>query len=417
MIIAIKNKKKIVNDPIYGFIQIPSELIFDIIHHPLVQRLRRIKQLGLTHYVYPGATHTRFQHVLGAMHLMKESLNTLKLKGHNISSEEEVGALIAILLHDLGHGPFSHTLESSIFEKIPHEVVSLSFMEILNKEFSGQLSTGIAIFSNKYPRKFFHQLVSSQLDMDRLDYLRRDSYFTGVTEGVIGSDRIIKMLNISNNELVIEEKGIYSIEKFLIARRLMYWQVYLHKTVIASEQMLIKVIKRAKSIHAKGEKIFLTPSLKFFFDNKIDEKELLNKKIKGETPLEAFSKLDDSDVVVCLKQWQFHPDRVLSIISKGLVDRDLFKVSIQGGKFKKDEINTLKEKVQGVYNLPKKDLKYFIISDSVKNNAYSKNTGEQINIMGKNNQIRDIAIASDVSNVSTLSRKVEKFFICHPKLF
>ncbi len=416
MSIGKHNKRKIVNDPIYGFIQIPSELLYDIIQHPFLQRLRRIKQLGLTYYIYPGATHTRFQHVLGASHLMQEALNIIKSKGHSISDDEYYGAIIAILLHDLGHGPFSHTLETSFFKNIPHEELSIQFMKLLNEQFKGALDTGIAIFTNNYPRKFLHQLVSSQLDMDRLDYLRRDSYYTGVSEGVVGSDRIIKMLDVFDNELVIEEKGIYSIEKFLIARRLMYWQVYLHKTVIASEQMLIQVVKRAKKLHKNGEKIFLTPALKFFFDNNIKEIGLINKKIEGETPLEAFSKLDDHDIIVCIKQWQYSNDKVLSILSKGIINRDLFKVTIQPGKFKKKEIEELSNKIKKKYKLPDDDLKYFVISDSVKNNAYSKNFGDRINILEKNEKIRDIAVASDVSNVSTLSRIVQKFFICHPKL-
>lgn len=412
----IENKRKIVNDPIYGFIQIPSDFIFDLIQHPLIQRLRRIKQLGLTYYVYPGATHPRFQHVLGASHLMKEALSILRSKGQEITEEEYTGSIISILLHDLGHGPFSHTLEKSFFKNITHEELSLCYMKLLDEEFSGRLKTGIEIFSGSYPKKFLHQLVSSQLDMDRLDYLRRDSYYTGVTEGIVGSDRIIKMLSTFDNELVIEEKGIYSIEKFLIARRLMYWQVYLHKTVIASEQMLIKVIKRAKKLHKNGENIFLTPSLKFFFDNNIHEKGLLDKRFDNITPLEAFAKIDDNDIIVCIKEWQYHKDKVLSILSKGLINRDLFKVSIQKNKFTKTEIEELQKKVMKNYKLSEKDLKYFVISDSVKNNAYSKNLDERINILGKKNQITDIAVASDVSNVSALSRIVKKYYICHPKI-
>lgn len=411
-----QNKRKIVNDPIYGFIQIPSEFIFDLIQHPLFQRLRRIKQLGLTYYVYPGATHTRFQHVLGASHLMKEALNILRQKGQDITDEEYNGAIVSILLHDLGHGPFSHTLEQSFFKNISHEELSLSFMDLLDDEFSGKLSTGIEIFKGEYPKKFLHQLVSSQLDMDRLDYLRRDSYYTGVSEGVVGSDRIIKMLDTFDNELVIEEKGIYSIEKFLIARRLMYWQVYLHKTVIASEQMLIKVIKRAKKLYNNGDQLFLTPALKFFFDNKIDDTSLLHRKFNGLTPLDAFARLDDNDIVVCIKEWQYHNDKVLSVLSKGLINRDLFKVSIQNKKFAKKDLDELRNKVIKTYKISKDDVNYFVISDSVKNNAYSKNSDERITIMGKNNKLTDIAIASDVSNVSTLSRIVEKFFICHPKV-
>lgn len=415
MEIIKQNKRKIVNDPIYGFIQIPSDFIYDLIQHPLIQRLRRIKQLGLTFYVYPGATHNRFQHVLGACHIMKEALNTLRQKGHEINNEEYTAALTAILLHDLGHGPFSHTLESSFFSNISHEVISLKFMQLLNNEFSSSLETGISIFSGNYERKFFHQLVSSQLDMDRLDYLRRDSYYTGVTEGQIGSDRIIKMLNIFNNKLVIDEKGIYSIEKFLIARRLMYWQVYLHKTVLASEQMLIKVVKRARELYKSGSKLFLTPSLQFFFDNIIDNKELLDKEIDGTTPLMAFSNLDDNDIIVCLKEWQKHGDKVLQILSKGLINRNLFKVSIQSNKFSDKDLSFIQRKIIKEYNISQDDVDYFVISDSVKNNAYSKNFGERINILNRNQTIQDIAIASDVSNVSALSQNVEKHFICHPK--
>ena len=412
----MQNKMKIINDPIYGFIQIPSEFIFDLVQHPIFQRLRRIKQLGLTYYVYPGATHTRFQHVLGASFLMKEALIILRQKGHKISDEEIEGAIIAILLHDIGHGPFSHTLENCFFSNISHEQVSLSFMQYLNKHFSGRLTLGIDIFTGKYHKKYLHQLVSSQLDMDRLDYLRRDSYYTGVSEGVVGSDRIIKMLNIFDNELVIEEKGIYSIEKFLIARRLMYWQVYFHKTVIASEQMLIKLIKRAKQIHNAGKEIFLTPALMFFFDNTIDRLDLINIPIDGQFPLEVFLKLDDYDLITCIKEWQYADDETLSFMSKSLINRDLYKVSIQNKPFSQSEINVIKEKLSKKYRFSDNELEYYIISDSIKNNAYSKNLKERINILDKNNKIEDIAIASDVSNVSTLAQIVEKHFVCHPKL-
>lgn len=417
MKLTIENKKKIVNDPIYGFIQIPNDLAFDLIQHPFVQRLRRIKQLGLTYYVYPGATHSRFQHVLGASHLMKDALNVLRNKNFDISDEEYEGALVAILLHDLGHGPFSHTLENQFFSNIHHEEISLNFMNVLNNEFSGKLTTGIEIFKGSYPKKFLHQLVSSQLDMDRLDYLRRDSYYTGVSEGIVGSDRIIKMLNIHNNELVIEEKGIYSIEKFLIARRLMYWQVYFHKTVIASEQMLIKVIQRAKELINCGETVFLAPAMEYFFKNNIDNVNKLNIETGGHNPLQAFSKLDDNDLVVSIKEWQDHSDKVLSFLSKGLINRQLFKVSIQNKPFDDQTIKDLKKKIKDIYHLNEKEIDYFVISDSVKNNAYSKNQDERINILGKNKVIEDIASASDVSNISALSRIVEKFFICHPQYF
>jgi len=412
----IQNKKKIINDPIYGFVQISSEFIFDLIQHPIFQRLRRIKQLGLTFYVYPGATHTRFQHVLGASHLMKEALNILKLKGHNISDEEVEASIVAILLHDLGHGPFSHTLESSFFSNISHEQISISFMDVLNKEFGGKLSLAIEIFTDKYPKKFLHQLVSSQLDMDRLDYLRRDSYYTGVTEGVVGSERIIKMLNVVDNELVIEEKGIYSIEKFLIARRLMYWQVYLHKTVIASEQMLIKLIKRAKIIFNSGTDLFLTPALEFFLTHHINDIELINTEIGGKIPLDVFSKLDDYDLIACIKEWQYTEDKILSFMSKSLINRDLYKVVIQSKPFTDEEIRNLSGRLSEKFTVSESDCEYFLIVDSIKNNAYSKNLEERINILGKNGTIEDIAVASDLSNISTLSQIVQKFFICHPKL-
>jgi len=412
----MQNKKKIINDPIYGFIQIPSEFIFDIIQHPIFQRLRRIKQLGLTYYVYPGAMHTRFQHVLGASHLMKQAIEILRQKGHEINNEEAEGAIIAILLHDIGHGPFSHTLEHSFFSNISHEQISVCFMQHLNKQFSGRLSLGIDIFIGNYPKKFLHQLVSSQLDMDRLDYLCRDSFYTGVTEGIVGSDRIIKMLNIYNNELVIEEKGIYSIEKFLIARRLMYWQVYLHKTVISSEQMLIKLIKRAKQIHLLGKVIFLTPALKFFFTNTIDNIDFIDIPIEGQSPLETFAKLDDYDLITCIKEWQYSDDKILSYMSKSLVNRDLYKISIQNKPFEQQEINKLKEGIINRFKIAEDELEYFIITDTIKNNAYSKNLRERINIYSKNNTIEDIAEASDVSNVSALSQKVEKYFICYTKV-
>jgi uncharacterized protein len=409
-----RNKKKIVNDPIYGFINIPEDIIFDLIQHPYLQRLRRIKQLGLTFYVYPGATHTRFQHMLGAMHLMKEALNILREKNCTITDQEYTGSLIAILLHDLGHGPFSHTLENQFLKNIHHEEVSLAFMKSLNVLFHGELTAGIEIFEGRHSKKFLHQLVSGHLDMDRLDYLRRDSFFTGVSEGVVGYDRIIKMLNTYNNELVIEEKGIYSVEKFLIARRLMYWQVYLHKTVVSSELMLIKVVERAKELYSSGEKIFLAPALEYFFRNRIDDVEMLDREIDGQTPLNAFSRLDDHDLVVSIKEWQFNTDPVLSTLSKGLINRQLFKVSIQNKPFSAEELEEVKKSVQKKFSLTDKDIHYFVISDSVRNNAYSKNQGERITILGKNNSIEDIAIASDVSNIAALSQIVEKFFICYP---
>lgn len=409
------NKLKIVNDPIYGFINIPSELIFDIIQHPFFQRLRRIKQLGLTSYVYPGATHSRFQHVLGATYLMKQALEVLKNKDVKITDEEEEATLIAILLHDIGHPPLSHSLEYVFVENVSHEELSLLFMGELNKVFDGKLRLGIEIFKGSYKKKFLHQLVSSQLDMDRLDYLRRDSFFTGVSEGVVGSDRIIKMLNTKGDELVVEEKGIYSVEKFLIARRLMYWQVYLHKTVVVAEQMLVKVLLRAKYLYANGTNVFLTPSLKYFFDNKINSAKILLERIDGQIPLEVYAQLDDNDVFVSIKQWQYHNDFVLSFLSKSIINRNLLKIELQEKPFSKTKINQIRKLAIDHLNIENKDIDFIVFTNSIKNNAYSEKKDEKIYILGKNNELKDIAVASDVSNVAVLSKIVEKFFLCYPK--
>jgi HD superfamily phosphohydrolase len=326
------NKRKIINDPVHGFITIPDELIFDLIEHPFFQRLRRIKQLGLSHLVYPGANHTRFHHALGAMYLMVEAIDVLRSKGVDISAEEKLGATIAILLHDIGHGPFSHTLEHSLLNKIQHEEVSLLFMQRMNEEFNGRLDLAIAIFTDKYEKPFLHQLVSGQLDMDRLDYLQRDSYFTGVSEGVVGSDRIIAMLNVSNNQLVIEEKGIYSIENFIGARRIMYWQVYMHKTVVSSEFMLTSILKRAKDLYKQGMDLFASPSLKVFLKEDVtfdsfrqDDQMLLN-----------FALIDDSDISTSIKVWQFCEDKILSKLCKDLASRHLFKTTISKKAFSKE---------------------------------------------------------------------------------
>lgn len=408
------NKLKIVNDPIYGFINMPSELIFDIIQHPFFQRLRRIKQLGLTSYVYPGATHSRFQHVLGATFLMKQALQVLKDKGVNITDEEEEATLIAILLHDIGHPPLSHSLEYVFVENVSHEELSLLFMGELNKVFEGRLTLGMEIFKGSYKRKFLHQLVSGQLDMDRLDYLRRDSFFTGVSEGVVGSDRIIKMLNTKDDELVVEEKGIYSVEKFLIARRLMYWQVYLHKTVVAAEQMLIKVLLRAKNLYDCGSDVFLTPTLKYFFDNKINKEKLLER-IDGKVPIEMYAQLDDNDVFVSIKQWQYHDDFILSFLSKSIINRNLLKIELQEKPFSKTILDRIRNLTIKKFNIENKDVDFIVFTNSIRNNAYSEKKGGKIYILGKNNELRDIAVASDVSNVAVLSQIVEKFFLCYPK--
>jgi len=410
-----QNKIKIVNDPLYGLINIPSELIFDIIQHPFFQRLRRIHQLGLTAYVYPGATHTRFQHVLGATFLMTQALAVIKNKGIELSPKEIEAAQLAILLHDIGHPPLSHSMEYILIENISHEDLSLLFMEEFNKQFSGELTEGIEVFKGTHPKEFLHQLVSSQLDMDRLDYLRRDSFFTGVSEGVVGYDRIIKMLNVFNNQLVVDEKGIYSVEKFLIARRLMYWQVYLHKTVVVAEQMLIKVLLRAKELFENGTELFLTPVLKYFFEHKINSKELMLEKFDGQIPLNMYAQLDDNDIFVSIKQWQTHDDFVLSYLSRSIINRNLLKIELTETSVEKDRLENISKKTMKQYNISGNDIHYLVFANSIKNNAYSDKPGQTINILKKNNELKDIALASDVSNVAVLSQIVEKFYLCYPK--
>ncbi len=404
------NKRKIINDPIYGFVTIPNDLIYDLINHPFFQRLRRIKQLGLTNLVYPGALHTRFHHAIGAMHLMQEAVLTLKQKDIAISADEEQAVLIAILLHDIGHGPFSHALEHSLVKGISHETISSFVMNALNKEFKGKLSLAIKIFNGDYKKHFLHQLVSSQLDMDRLDYLKRDSFFTGVSEGVISSDRIIKMLNVVNNQLVIEQKAIYSIEKFLIARRLMYWQVYLHKTVLSAETLLVNILKRAKELSAKGIKLFATPTLRLFLENNFTITDFE----KDKTLLEKFSKLDDNDVVASIKVWADDEDFILSKLCGNLLERKLYKIELQSSQVITSHKNTLMDKVCKKYNLNRRDASYFVFTDSVNNSAYNANSFN-INVLMNNGTIMDVAQASDQLNIQSLSKTVTKYFICYPK--
>jgi len=396
------NKLKIINDPVYGFIKIPYERIFDLIEHPLFQRLRRIRQLGLTHFVYPGANHTRFQHAVGAMHLMGQAIEVIRSKGHTISNEEARAVTIAILLHDIGHGPFSHSLEYSLIKNTTHEQISLLLMEQLNDEFNGELTLSIEIFRNRYPKKFLHQLVSSQLDMDRLDYLKRDSFFTGVTEGVIGSDRIIKMLNVLNDQLVVEEKGIYSIEKFLIARRLMYWQVYLHRTVVALEQLLVLMLKRAQALTSGGEELFATPALAHFLQE--------HKKVS----LEQFALLDDDDILASAKVWCNNSDRVLSMLANGLVNRKLFSVELDNQPFRADRVAEIRDRVAEELSMSPRETEYLVVSDSISNYAYS-DMDDRITIMDKHGNTRDIAEASDILNISVLSLTVRKYFLCYPR--
>lgn len=407
------NKKKIINDPVYGFINIPSELIFDLISHPFFQRLRYIKQLGMTHLVYPGALHTRFHHALGAMHLMCLAIDILRSKGHQITEDEEEGATIAILLHDIGHGPFSHALEYSLVKGIQHEDISILMMERLNMEFDGKLNTAIAIFKGEYPKKFLHQLISSQLDLDRMDYLNRDSFFTGVSEGVISFDRIIKMFNIADDQLVIEEKGIYSIEKFLIARRLMYWQVYLHKTVIAGEMLLVKILKRAKELAVKGGDLFATPALQHFLKNEISQKEFFGTDVH----LLQFAKLDDQDIFTSVKVWCGHQDRILSLLCNMLVNRNLYKIEITNDAPDPGRVAMISENTAFSLGIDLNEVSYFVFTDVISNRAYNTGAGNStINILMKNNTTTDIAKASDLSNLESLDRTVRKHILCYPRI-
>lgn len=410
------NKRKIVNDPVYGFINITYPILYDLIEHRYFQRLRRIQQLGLTNYVYPGANHTRFQHGLGALYLMEQAIVVLRSKGEEITENEAEGVMIAILLHDIGHGPYSHALEHSIVPDVSHEQLSLLFMKELNRQFNGQLNIAIEIFQNQYPKKFLNQLVSSQLDMDRLDYLRRDSFFTGVTEGTVGSDRIIKMLTVVNDELVVEEKGIYSIEKFLVARRLMYWQVYLHKTVISAENLLVNTLKRVKELSAKGQQVFTTPSLAFFLNPLLNIPHYLNSNEPDECKilLDNFSQLEDNDIMASAKVWAEHPDRTLSILSKNLIDRKLYKIELQHDAFPDKQIVDHKEKVNQDLMISGSDLNYFVFTGTISNNAYKTND-DRIKILLKSGEIMDITEASDMLDQSVLAKTVKKHFLCYPK--
>lgn len=409
------NKKKIINDPVFGFINIRSELVFDLIEHPYFQRLRRIKQLGLSCMVYPGANHTRFEHALGAVHLMRSAIGILRLKGQDITDEEADAVTMAILLHDIGHGPFSHALETTLVQGVPHERISLLLMEELNRQFAGKLDLAILIFTNQYHKHFLHQLVASQLDMDRLDYLSRDSFFSGVSEGVISSERIIKMLNVKNDELVVEYKGIYSVENFLISRRLMYWQVYLHKTVLSAEYLLINVLTRARELSLQGADIFATPVLKAFLTRQITLDDFVNNRIiAGRTALDLFTGLDDNDIIASVKEWQENKDTVLSYLSKCIINRRLYKVKISKKPFQEQKINLIKDRICKHFNVCNDQLQYFLIADTISNSAYNKGTSEKINILFKNNKISDISDASDI-NLAVLSETVRKYFICYPK--
>lgn len=403
------NKRKLINDPLHGFITIPDDLIFDLIEHPWFQRLRRIQQLGMTSLVYPGAQHTRFHHALGAMHLMEQAIEVLRGKGIPITHEESRATLIAILLHDIGHGPYSHALESCIINTIHHESISLSMLHVLNKQFGNKLSMAIEIFTNKYEKGFLHQLISSQLDMDRLDYLMRDSFYSGVSEGVVNTDRILKMLTVVNGNLAVEAKGIYSIEKFIVARRLMYWQVYFHKTVLASESLLINILKRAKELR-RSEKLFASPAFDFFLKSEISIEQFES----NPAILEEFAKLDDYDILSAIKVWCGHEDKVLSFLSNSLINRQLFRLDFSETAFNPLQYQIIHHKIMAKMHLNENDSKYLIMSGILTNNAY--NPGEdKILIAEKDGSVKDFSELSSMLNISVYSTAVQKYYLCYPK--
>ena len=402
------NKLKILNDPIYGFISIPNPFIYDLIQHPYFQRLRRISQMGLSYLVYPGAHHTRFHHALGCMHIMQKAIEVLRFKGVSISEEEENALLVAILLHDIGHGPFSHAMEHSIVEDVNHEAISLLFMNKLNEDFEGKLSLAIQIFKGDYHRKFMLQLISSQLDMDRMDYLKRDSFYSGVAEGNISSDRLIQMMTVVDDQLVIEEKGIYSVEKFLMARRLMYWQVYFHKTSLVAELILTKVLKRAKELTQKGIVLNCSESLLYFMNNKIELDTFDNE------TLDKFANLDDFDIISALKSWINNEDFILSNLSKMIIHRDLLKIKVKSEKFSKADLESLQQTFSKENQISIQDSSYFIFKGKIKNQAYSVQA-EPIRILKKDNTVEDVVEASDQLNLKSISKEVTKYYLCHPK--
>ena len=402
------NKLKIFNDPIYGFITIPNALIFDLIEHKYFQRLRRIAQMGMSYLVYPGAHHTRFHHAIGCMHLMQKTVNVLRFKGVTISEEEENALYIAILLHDIGHGPFSHAMEHSIVRGISHETISLLFMQELNTEFNGSLTLAIKIFKGEHERQFLGQLISSQFDMDRADYLKRDSFYAGVAEGNINSERLITMLNVVNDALVIEEKGIYSVEKFLVARRFMYWQVYLHKTGLVAEQLLIRVLKRAKELIKNGEQLEASTPLLYFLTNEISIENF------DLDTLQTFSRLDDFDVISAIKSWQYHDDFVLQNLCNMIINRTLLKIKIKDKKFENKKLQGHIQKLKEAHNISEHEAEYFVFGGEVSNQAYQKDT-QKINILYKSGKVEDIVKATDQFDLKALSKSVTKYYICYPK--
>lgn len=404
------NKRKIINDPVFGFITISGHGVMDVLQHPYMQRLSRIKQLGLSSFVYPGAVHTRFLHSIGAMYLMQEAINNLRMQGHAISAEDGNAAQLAILLHDIGHGPFSHVLENSLVEGVAHEEISGWMMERMNREFGGLLDNAISIFRNTHPQHFLHQLVSSQLDVDRLDYLCRDSFFCGVNEGTVASARIIKMLNVVNDNLVVEAKGIYSIEKFLVARRLMYWQVYLHKTSVAAEQMLINILKRAKALASEGAELPASEALHFFLYHPITKQDF-----NTEHTLDMYAMLDDSDIWSALKMWCAHPDKVLSLLCKAFINRNLFKVKILNEPVDVKKVALLKKSYQKQWNLSEEESDFFWGIQSVSTDTYSP-SDDRINILYNDGSIKDISDASDMLNINVLTKKVRKDYFYYTRL-
>ena len=406
------NKRKIINDPVFGFISIPNDLVFDVLQHPYMQRLNRIRQMGLSFFVYPGAQHSRFLHSLGAMHLMQEAIAGLRQRGIDISHQEGIAVATAILLHDVGHGPFSHVLENTLISGVSHEEISLSMMQHINTQMQGRLDLAIEIFTDRYPRHFLHQLISSQLDVDRLDYLCRDSFFCGVSEGVVASARILKMLDVVDDRLVVEAKGIYSIEKFLVARRLMYWQVYLHKTSVAAEQMLIYILRRAKALARQGMELFCSPALRYFLYNEITAESFR----KDENVLEQYALLEDSDILSAVKEWQHADDKVLSVLAKAFTNRELFKVRQLEEPLSDDEKQKMKSQYARHFAISEKEAEYFFDEYPVSKDTYSKKD-DSIDILFKDGCIKDISEASDMLNLTTLTKKVVKHYLFYYKIF
>ena len=405
------SEAKIINDPVFGFIKIPRGVLLNIVRHPLMQRLTRIKQLGLASAVYPGAQHTRFQHSIGAFHLVSEAVFSLQQKGIFIFDSEAEAVEAAILMHDIGHGPFSHVLENTLISGISHEEISLLMMEQMNREMNGALTLSISIFKNEYPKRFLHQLISSQLDMDRLDYLSRDSFFTGVSEGNIGSARIIKMLDVVDDGLVVDHKGIYSIESYLIARRLMYWQVYLHKTAVACEAMLINVLRRAKQLTRQGRRLFATPALTYFLENDVDQERFR----QDAEALHHYCALDDNDIWSSVKVWMNDEDRVLALLSANLVERNIFRVKVYDEPIPEEKINTVRQKIQTRLNLSDDECRYLLSANTVRKNMYSMND-DHISIKYKDGTCKDISEASELFDIARISKKNSKYYLCFQRI-